>query len=155
MDKWDIQEEYQAPDNVPAGLALEPAIPEMEQVMRWIGFDELKTRRVAAQIAERISDFAEFFHSDVKMLTESLRGLPTNVRIHVSLAQAKKIKATIDWVKDQDRANKTPSFGRRVIPQCHKRVCQARSHSRGSQGECRDTCQGGISWETHWREGLG
>jgi hypothetical protein len=35
MDKWDIQE-YQAPDNVPAGLALEPAIPEMEQVIRWM-----------------------------------------------------------------------------------------------------------------------
>jgi hypothetical protein len=96
MDDWDIQEEYQAPDNVPAGLALEPAIPEMEQVMRWIGFDELKARRVAAQIGERISDFAELSHSDVKMLTESLRGLPSNIRIHVSLAQAKKIKATID-----------------------------------------------------------
>jgi hypothetical protein len=66
---------------------------------------------VAAQIGERICDFAEFSHSDVKMLTESLRGLPTNVRIHVSLAQAKKIKATIDWVKDQDRANTTPSIG--------------------------------------------
>jgi hypothetical protein len=83
----------------------------MEQVMRWIGFDELKARRVTAQIGERIYDFAEFSHSDVKMLTESLRGLPTNVRIHVSLAQAKKINATIDWVKDQDRANKTPSIG--------------------------------------------
>jgi hypothetical protein len=47
----------------------------------------------------------------VKMLTESLRGLPTNVRIPVSLAQAKKIKATIDRVKDQDIANKTPSIG--------------------------------------------
>jgi hypothetical protein len=45
------------------------------------------------------------------MLTESLRGLPSNIRIHVSLAQAKKIKATVDWVKDQDRANKTPSIG--------------------------------------------
>jgi uncharacterized membrane protein YcjF (UPF0283 family) len=47
----------------------------------------------------------------VKILPESLRGLPTNVRIHISLAQAKKIKATIEWVKDQDRANKTPSIG--------------------------------------------
>jgi hypothetical protein len=45
------------------------------------------------------------------MLTESLRGLPSNIRIHVSLAQAKKIKATVDWVKDQNRANKTPSIG--------------------------------------------
>jgi hypothetical protein len=34
MDEWDIQEEYQALDNEPAGLAEEPAIPEMEQVMR-------------------------------------------------------------------------------------------------------------------------
>jgi hypothetical protein len=65
---------------------------------------------VTAQIGEKIRDFAEFSHSDAKMLTESLRGLPTNVRIHFSLAQAKKIKATIDWVKDQDRANKTPSI---------------------------------------------
>jgi hypothetical protein len=39
MDEWDIQEEFQAPDNMPFGVALEPAIPEMEQVMRWIGFD--------------------------------------------------------------------------------------------------------------------
>jgi hypothetical protein len=96
---------------VPAGVAEEPAIPELEQVMRWIGFDELKARRVATQIGERICDFAEFPHSDVKMLTESLRGLPTKVRIHVSLAQAKKIRATIDWVKEQDRAIKTPSIG--------------------------------------------
>jgi hypothetical protein len=71
----------------------------------------MKARRVAAQIGKRISAFAEFSHSDVKMSTESLRALPTNFRIHVSLAQAKKIKATIDWVKDQDRANKTPSIG--------------------------------------------
>jgi hypothetical protein len=48
MDEWDIQEEYQPPDNIPFGVAEEPAIPEMEQVMRWIGFDELKARRVAA-----------------------------------------------------------------------------------------------------------
>jgi hypothetical protein len=27
MDEWDIQEEYQEPDNAPAGLALKPAIP--------------------------------------------------------------------------------------------------------------------------------
>jgi hypothetical protein len=45
LDEWDIQEEYQEPDNVPAGVAEEPAIPEMEQVMRWIGFDELKAKR--------------------------------------------------------------------------------------------------------------
>jgi hypothetical protein len=31
---------------------LEPAIPEMEQVMRWIGFDEQKAKRVATQIGE-------------------------------------------------------------------------------------------------------
>ena len=94
----------------PVGVVVEQVIPEMVQVMRWIGFDDAKAERVAAQIGERIRDFAEFSHSDVKMLTESLRGLPANVRIHVSLAQAKKIKATIDWVKDQDRANKTPSI---------------------------------------------
>jgi hypothetical protein len=41
-------------------VAVEPAIPEMEQVMRWIGFDEQKAKRVATQIGERISDFAEF-----------------------------------------------------------------------------------------------
>jgi hypothetical protein len=29
MDDWDIQEEYQEPDNVPAGVAEEPAIPEI------------------------------------------------------------------------------------------------------------------------------
>jgi hypothetical protein len=40
MDEWDVQEEYQAPDNVPVGVAGEPVIPEMEQVLRWIGFDE-------------------------------------------------------------------------------------------------------------------
>jgi hypothetical protein len=45
-----------------------------------------------------------------KMLTETLRGLPTTVRIHVDLAQAKNIKATIDWVKDQDRVNMAPSI---------------------------------------------
>jgi hypothetical protein len=73
-------------------------------------FCDAKAERMAAQIGGRIRDFAEFSHSDVKMLTDSIRGLPTNVRIHVSLAQAKKIKATIGWVKDQDRANKTPSI---------------------------------------------
>jgi hypothetical protein len=30
------------------------------------------------------------------MLTENLRGLPAAVRIHINLAQAKKINATID-----------------------------------------------------------
>jgi hypothetical protein len=106
MDQWDVLEGHQAP----VGVAEEPVVPEMAQVMRWIGFEAAKAGRVAAQIGEKIRDFAEFSHSDVKMLTESLRGLPTNVRIHVSLAEAKKIKATIDWVKDQDRANKTPSI---------------------------------------------
>jgi hypothetical protein len=105
MDEWDVPEGHQATD----GVAEESVVPEMAQVMRWIGFDEAKVERVAAQIGEKIRDFAEFPHSDVKMLTESLRDLPTNVRIHVSLAQAKKIKATIDCVKDQDRSNKTPS----------------------------------------------
>jgi hypothetical protein len=100
MDERDAQEEYQAPEMVPVGVAGKPVIPELEQVMRLIGFDKMNARRVAAQIGERICDFAEFSHSDVKMLTESLRGLPTNVRIHVSLAQAKKIKATVDWVRD-------------------------------------------------------
>jgi hypothetical protein len=46
----------------------------------------------------------------VKTLTESLLARPTNVRIHVNLAQAKNIKATIDWVKDKDTINKTPSL---------------------------------------------
>jgi hypothetical protein len=111
MDEVDVQEEQQAPDEVQVGVAEKPAIPEMVQVIRWIGFDEVKAGRVATQIGGRICDFAEFSHSDVKMLIESLRGLPSNIRIHVSLAQAKKIKATIDWVKDQNRANKTPSIG--------------------------------------------
>jgi hypothetical protein len=111
MEEWDVQEEHQAPDDVQIGVAEEPVIPEMVQVMRWIGFDEVKAGRVAAQIGGRICHFAEFSHWDVKILTESLRGLSSNIRIHVSLAQAKKIKASIDWVKDQDRANKTPSIG--------------------------------------------
>jgi hypothetical protein len=51
---------------------------------------DAKAERVAAQISGKIRDFDEVSHSDVKMLTESLRGLPTNVRIHVSLTQAKK-----------------------------------------------------------------
>jgi hypothetical protein len=53
----------EAPDNVPAGVARELVIPQREQVMRWIGIDEQKARRVAAQIGERICDFAEFSHS--------------------------------------------------------------------------------------------
>jgi hypothetical protein len=105
MDEWDAQEGHQAPD----GVAEEPVVPEMAQVMKWISFDDAKAERVAAQIGGKIRDFVEFSHSDVKMLTESLRGLPTNVRIHVNIAQAKNIKATIDWVKCQDRDNKTPS----------------------------------------------
>jgi hypothetical protein len=70
---------------VPAGVAEEPAILEMEQVLRWIGFDELKASRVATQIGERICDFAEFSHSDVKM-TEPTRRLRLAVwtRIHSS-----------------------------------------------------------------------
>jgi hypothetical protein len=107
MKERDVQERHQAPDSVPEDVAEEPVILEMVQVMRWIGFNEVKAGRVAAQICGRNCDFAEFSHLDVKMLTESLCGLPTNVRIHVSLAQAKKIKTTIDWVEDQDRANKT------------------------------------------------
>jgi hypothetical protein len=111
MDEWDVQEDHQAPADVPVVVAEEPVIPEMVQVMRWIGFDEVKAGRVAAQIGGRICELAEFSFLDVKMLTESLHGLPTSARIHVSLAQAKKIKATIDWVKDQDRANNSPSIG--------------------------------------------
>jgi hypothetical protein len=106
MDEWEVLEGHQAPDRV----AEKPVVQEMAQVMKWIGFDDAKTERVAAQIGGKIRDFAELSHSDVKMLTESLRGLPTNVRIHVSLAQAKKIKATIGLVKDQDRPTKTPSI---------------------------------------------
>jgi hypothetical protein len=151
MDDWDIQEEYQAPDNGPVGVAEEPVIPAMVQVMRWIGFDEMKARRVAAQIGERICDFAEFSHSDVKILTESLRGLPTNVRIHVSLAQENQGDHRLGQRPRQSQQNAFDwRLGQGVIPQCHARVCQAQSYSRSSQGECRDTCQGGISWETHW-----
>jgi hypothetical protein len=43
MDEWDVQEEQQVPDEVQVGVAEEPVIPEMVQVMRWIGFDEVKT----------------------------------------------------------------------------------------------------------------
>jgi hypothetical protein len=32
MDEWDVQEEYQAADNVSVGVALEPVFPEMKQV---------------------------------------------------------------------------------------------------------------------------
>jgi hypothetical protein len=88
----------------------EPAVPEMVQVMKWIGFDGVKAERAAAEIGGRLRDFGEFSHLDVKMLTENLRGLPSAIRIHVNLAQSKNIKATIDWVKDQDRVNKTPSI---------------------------------------------
>jgi hypothetical protein len=82
----------------------------MVHVMRWIGFDEVKSWRVADEIGGRLRDFAKFSRSDVKVLTEKLRGLPAVTRIHVNLAQSKNIKATIDWVKDQDRVNKTPSI---------------------------------------------
>jgi hypothetical protein len=44
MDEWDVQE-HQAPDDVPVGVAEELVIPEMVQVMRWIGFDEVKAGR--------------------------------------------------------------------------------------------------------------
>jgi hypothetical protein len=83
---------------------------EIVQVMKWKGFDGVKAERVAAQIGGRRRDFAEFFHSEVKMLTKNLRGLPAAVRIHINLAQAKNIKATIDWGKDQDRVNKARSI---------------------------------------------
>jgi hypothetical protein len=65
MDEWDVREERQAPDNMPVGVAGEPTVPDMVQVMRWIGFDEMKARRVATQIGERICDFAEFSRVDV------------------------------------------------------------------------------------------
>jgi 3-methyladenine DNA glycosylase/8-oxoguanine DNA glycosylase len=99
-----------------AEVLFDPPLPEEEplnevlQVMMWIGFQGAQAERVAIQIGGKLQDFAKFSHSDVKMLTESLRGLPANVRIHVTLAQAKHIKATIDWVKDQDRIDKTPSI---------------------------------------------
>jgi hypothetical protein len=80
MDEWDVLEGRQAPDGVAEG----PVVPGMAQVMRWIGFDDAMAGRVAAQIGEKIRDFTEFSHSDVKMLTESLRGLQANVRIHAA-----------------------------------------------------------------------
>jgi hypothetical protein len=75
-------------------LPEEEAINEVLQVMMWIGFQGAQAERVAIQIGGKLQDFAKFSHSDVKMLTESLRGLPANVRIHVTLAQAKNIKVT-------------------------------------------------------------
>jgi hypothetical protein len=35
MDDWDVQEGHRAPD----GAVEEPEVPEMAQVMKWIGFD--------------------------------------------------------------------------------------------------------------------
>jgi hypothetical protein len=64
MDEWDVLEEHQAPDDVSVGVAEELVIPEMVQLMRWIGFDEVKAGRVATQIGGRICDFAEFSHSE-------------------------------------------------------------------------------------------
>jgi hypothetical protein len=63
-------------------------VPEMVQVMRWKGFYEVKSWRVADEIGGRLSDFAKFYHSNVKVLTENLHGLPAATRIHVNLAQA-------------------------------------------------------------------
>jgi hypothetical protein len=42
----------------------EPEVPEMMEVMRWIGFDEVKFWRVPAEIGGRLRDFAKFSHSD-------------------------------------------------------------------------------------------
>jgi hypothetical protein len=68
----------------------EPVVLEIVQVMKWIGFDEAKAERVAAQIGGKLRDFSDFelSHSDVncKMLTENLRSLPAAVRIHINLA---------------------------------------------------------------------
>jgi hypothetical protein len=47
-------------------------VNEVVQVMTWIGFAGAQAERVAAQIGGKLHDFAEFTHSDVKMLTESL-----------------------------------------------------------------------------------
>jgi len=78
--------------------------------MLWISFVGVQAERVAAQIGSELRDFAEVSRKDVKVLIDNLRGLPAATRIHVNLAQAKCIQATIDWVKDQGRINKLPSI---------------------------------------------
>jgi hypothetical protein len=60
---------------------------------------DAKAERVVAQIGGYSPDFDEATQSDVKMLTESLSGQPTNVRIHVSHSSGKEVNATIDWAK--------------------------------------------------------
>jgi hypothetical protein len=87
MEEGDVQGVHQAPE--------EPEVPEMVQMMRWKRVDEVQSWRVADEISGRLRDFAKFSHSDVKMLTENLRGLLAVASIHANLAQAKNIKATI------------------------------------------------------------
>jgi hypothetical protein len=48
-----------------AGVVEGPAVSEIVQVMKWIGFDGAKAERVAAQIGGRLRDFAAFSHSEV------------------------------------------------------------------------------------------
>jgi hypothetical protein len=88
---------------------------------------EVKTERVEAQICGKIRDFDEASHSDVKMLTESLSGLPTNVHIHVSLVQAKESKDDHQLGQRPRQSHQETfdcRFGRGVVP--HKRACLAR-----------------------------
>jgi hypothetical protein len=81
MEEGDVQGVHQAPE--------EPGVPEMVQMMRWVGFDEVQSWRVADEIGGRLSDCTTFSRSDVKVLTEKLRDKPAATRIHVNLAQAK------------------------------------------------------------------
>jgi hypothetical protein len=52
MEEVDVQGGHHVPDV--------PVVLEVVQVMKWIGFDEAKAERVAAQIGGRLRDFAEF-----------------------------------------------------------------------------------------------
>jgi hypothetical protein len=142
----------------------EPVVPEMVQVMTWNGFVGAQAGRVAAQIGGRLHDFAEFTHRDVKMLTENLRGLPAASRIHVNLAQAKNIKATIDWVKDQDRINQAPTIAGmdedsflEAIKESAKREVIREAAKENAETLAKEASPGKLTGEKvwdKWRSGL-
>ena len=153
MDEVDVQDEHLEVD----GEEEEPALPEVVQVMAWIGFAGVRAERVAAQIGGRLRDFAELSHSDVKMLTENLRGLPVATRIHVNLAQAKYLKATIDWVKDQDRVNKPPSIAElneesfiNAIRESAKREVIREAAKENAESLAKDASPGKLTGEKVW-----
>ena len=86
----------------------EVVVNMMNQVLIWIGFDDVVANRQAlcSEIAE-IKDMVDLTEKDITELQESYAKRTQNAgRMYFGLQRTKRLKATLHWVQDFARVSK-------------------------------------------------